>query len=234
MASKKQNRTIIEFDSRQFLTTPIGKAGWANLNKPSKTYNNFEAQLIYDPEEIAEFEVQIEELIDFVEEELKSKSMKKFKLYSRSSPITDQVDEDGDQTGKRVLKARSPGEFKVKDDDTGETIIKKARPPIAYDAQGKRIKKAPSVWSGSDLALSVEAKPYVHDSSKSYGVTFRIGAYQVINLIQGGMDSMTAEQFGFGMHEGGYSSSGQSNDADDEAENFDIDDDDIDMDQGNF
>ena len=76
-----------------------------------------------------------------------------------------------------------------------------AKPDI-FDAKGRPMKKVPEIWSGTKGILSVELRPYFIPGTGAAGLSLKLKAVQIIDLVSGGVRSASA--YGFASHEGGY------------------------------
>jgi|ERR1700722_18920492 len=134
---------------------------------------------------------------DEVEADLKAKKKgAALKKLSKAPVLRPVLDEDGNETGKLFITAKTASEYK--DKKTGE-IVKK-RPPTMFDAKGKELKKLPNVGGGSEGKLSVSADAYYVDSSGEVGVTYYLEATQLLKLVEFG--GRSAADHGFGEEEG--------------------------------
>jgi hypothetical protein len=119
---------------------------------------------------------------------------KKKKLeYADASPISKELDKEGNETGFYVVAFKTNYEFK---DKLGQ--LKTTTVPI-FDAKGTPIRPA-SIWGGSEIKVSYEPWPYDSGSSKNIGVSLRIHAVQILKLVSGNGGS--ADGFGFQAEEG--------------------------------
>lgn len=169
-------------------TTPIGKAFYAFLEKPS-VYNGieqgYEVQLMLSKEET-------DELLETIEKEWEAyKEANPKNNYKRCNPnFAIKETDDGDVLFK--FKAKHKYEYK------GETVTRTT--PI-FDAEGKPLKNV-IVGNNSEIKVAFTLVPY-YVSSTVCGVRLQMDAVQIIVLKEyhkGG----TAETFGFGVVEGGF------------------------------
>ena len=86
--------------------------------------------------------------------------------------------------------------------------------PKLFDAKQNELdRKKVSVWGGSKMKVNFEVVPYMAAATKSAGITLRLRAVQVIELVSGGGGN--AESYGFGEEEG-YANEAPFSDASDE------------------
>lgn len=107
-----------------------------------------------------------------------------------------ELDDNGDETGRMILKA------KMKASGTSQKDGKRwERKPKLFDAKGKDLgKNPPSIYGGSVLKVAVQFVPYYTPKDNEVGVSIRMEAVQVIELVSGGGRSASA--YGFGAEDG--------------------------------
>lgn len=71
--------------------------------------------------------------------------------------------------------------------------------PALFDAAGKPL-KAKAIWGGSEGKVSFTASPYFVEGTGTAGVSLRLNAVQVLELVAGG--DRKAGAYGFGTEEG--------------------------------
>lgn len=104
-------------------------------------------------------------------------------------------DDTGEETGNLILKAKMKASGISKKDGKPWK-----RSPNIFQANGKPFTKVPSIYGGSVLKVAVEIVPYYAANDNVVGVTLRLEAVQVIDLVSGGGRSASA--YGFGAEEG--------------------------------
>jgi hypothetical protein len=77
--------------------------------------------------------------------------------------------------------------------------------PFFYDAKQKQLLVCPNVYGGSVLKVNFSPAPYYAASSKSAGISLRINAIQIIELVTGGGGN--ASGFGFAEEADGFDGS---------------------------
>ncbi|WP_412058455.1 hypothetical protein [Bartonella sp. DGB2] len=86
-------------------------------------------------------------------------------------------------------------------------------PPPLFDASKppKRIDKKLEIWSGSQAIINADYLPYLVASSGTYGLTARLNAVQIIELVnrEGGQN---AQSYGFSGNDEGYCFAGEDED----------------------
>ena len=190
----KQNSILV--------TTPIGEVNWFKLIKPDDKYNKYQCDLILDDSEaVQSLLAQVEELTEAKIEELKGEAKNPAAATkikdSGNRPILPEYDDEGEETGRYVLKMSSPAQIKKKDGTLMDMY-----PPKVFDARGKEIKgesrDSLRVGSGSTMRANLEVRVY-GNSSIGCGVSLRPKAVQIVELKEWGNSGG-----GFDAVEGGF------------------------------
>jgi hypothetical protein len=222
-------------------TTPVMTLNWPKLDKPdygTKEYPKPEGQYatkargqINSPE-VKAFLAQLAPVYRAAIEEaqqafanLKVETRKKLGKVTENplySTVYDQETEEptGEIEFKFVLKASG-----VRKDGT-----KWNTKPDIYDALGVKIVKVPEIWGGTTARVNFEVSPYFIPGSGAAGLSLKLRAVQIVELVSGGARSASA--FGFGAVEGGYAHTDTSTSTEEEHSPFTSDqtvDDDIDF-----
>lgn len=186
MANKKVQKLKIN--------TPEGTAKYPWLTEPDTRFNpeGEYSVLLVLPEDDPKTQALVEK-IENVFEEFK-KTLKGSKLKQQPTlGFEKEYTDDGDETGNLIFK------FKAK---TGYTDVKGNRkelqPPRLFDAELKPIPNGTPVWGGSTMIVNFTPQAYEH--GKNLGVTLRLNACQIIQLVTGG--GASADAFGFSQQEG--------------------------------
>lgn len=127
----------------------------------------------------------------------KIKNLKDAKL---ASPFRDEVDDEGEPTGRVKLTLKNNVSGQGKNGEKFFTTID------LFDAANKRVTKDPKLGQGSVVKAAFSMSPYhmVTDDSNKFGMSFRLQAVQIIELVPYGGGS--AESYGFEEEEDGFSS----------------------------
>lgn len=179
-------------------TSPEGVAVYPHLVRPDTKFDSngvYTVQLAIDGPKANGFIAQLESARDAFAAEFKTDNAAKFKKASIADVYEDELDEEGEETGRVLIRAKQKAIIKGRDGKEYVKTVKlfdAARQPIAPD----------SLWGGSRLILAGELVPYYMASSKEIGVSLRLRAVQVLELVEG--DGGNAESFGFGEVEDGY------------------------------
>jgi hypothetical protein len=177
-------------------TTPKGELKFPNLQKPDRYDESsswqYKADIVFDSQEAVQDIVdKIDEVQDNKLAEAKKNNPKsKSKIKKADPPYEQEVDENGEETGRFVLKARQNAYI---EGDDGETINLK---PALFDAKGKPIKKRLNTGTGTVARLNIELAPSYVAGQKSVFVKLRLKAAQIVKYqpVGGGNDP---KAFGF-------------------------------------
>lgn len=186
------------------ITTPRVELKWAHLHTPNTRFDpdgTYEVDMILDPSEnddhqtlIDKIEGMVESLTSEMVENTKDARRKaKIKKYQTVSPIKEELDEDGEETGRFVLKAKQKAVLK-----------REGKKPMKFSVAVVDAKRNPlgeQIGNGSVGRVNMQIAPYAMDTSKTLGITLRLQAVQVIDLVEysGGpqVDDMFEEEEGF-------------------------------------
>ena len=207
--------------------TPRAPAIWPNLNTPDTKHNadgvydcKQELQLS-DPivqkikakaEELAkaEYERILEENPTYLSAEAydakcaelkaagKERLIEKLKVVRYVEPLRPEIDDEGDETGTVLLKAKRKASGVYKSGPkTGERW--EAKPNI-FNNKGVQLTNPPKIGGGSEVKMSIELKPYYVAGTGDVGCSFNLEAVQLLTLVQFGQRD--AAGYGFGAEEG--------------------------------
>lgn len=179
------------------VTTPKGQCMYAYLTKP-ETYEGkemgFSIQLKLDKE-------GTDKLVSLIHSELsaaKASPEFKGKKWSAEPFLGYREKDDGDI----VFKFKASSTFKTRTGEEMKRVI-----PV-FDAQG-HVVKDPAIGNGSTVRVNFSIIPF-NMNARMNGVSLRLNAVQLINLVPYGQQS--ADQYGFGQEEG-YSVEDNKDDA---------------------
>lgn len=201
-------------EAKQKVVTPRCEVLYPYLVTPDNYEGalDYKVNIILDPNEKG-----VQELIDNVREtaeaqfergkkELIKKGGKNAavaKQLEMACPISPEYDDNGDETGRFILKAKSKAAGVTAAGKSWERKI-----PIFDSGASGKPQKIPhgsvQIWSGSILRVELEANLYTAAGLKLAGVSFYISSVQVIELSSGGSSSSSA----FGVEEGGFDAAG--------------------------
>ena len=176
---------------KKIYTTPKGEARFCHLSKPStkfKPEGEYDVTLVLEGQEAADLVSLIDQLIDENRVEIQKKDPKfQKRLKEADPPYKDDIDKDGNETGKTLFKFTQKAQATSK--KTGEIFT---FAPVLYDSK-RNVIHPKNVGFGSILRVAFE--PYGYNSpSIGAGVSLRLKGVQIIDLSGGGL---TAEVCGF-------------------------------------
>jgi hypothetical protein len=189
------------------LNTPRGVAVFPNLNTPDtkfKPEGEYAVRLAFNPQDsavqalIAELEKRRDAGWDAHLASLEAGERKKFeKAYSKAPVFTEEVDKEGDETGRILINFKMKATGKNK--KTGKDWAQK---PTILDAKGVKMENAPDIYGGSTLRIGFETTTSPVPSSKLYYLSCRLMIVKVLDLVTKG--GYSADAFGLGDEEDGY------------------------------
>jgi hypothetical protein len=108
--------------------------------------------------------------------------------------------------------------FKMKASGKNKKGEKWTRKPGLFNAKGVALKNPPNIWGGTEGKVSFEVSPYFIAGQGQAGISLRLQAVQILELVSEG--SKSASSFGFSSDEDGYDEADEfpAGDASDEAE----------------
>lgn len=186
------------------LTTPAGIGQYVWVNKPDTKFDDdgvYKVSLILEGVAAESLQSDIDDAVDAAwDEKTSDLTAAKIKKLTKAYPYEDEVDDDGNETGRMVFKFKQNAVINSKKKGRIEVKV-----PV-FDAKGKPSKAI--VYSGSTLKVSFSMRSYLMESSKSVGVTMDLNAIQVLKLVSGSGGG-NADSYGFG-EEDGYDSSDEA------------------------
>lgn len=120
------------------------------------------------------------------------------KAITLAPPYSKALDDAGEETGNIEFKFKMNAKVTFSD---GKTRDMK---PAFFDAKGKALDECPNVYGGSVLKVNFSPAPYYAAAGKQAGVSLRINAVQIIELVTGGGGN--AAGFGFAEEADGFDS----------------------------
>lgn len=197
------------------ITTPAASFKFPKLAEPDygtkeypKPHGEYNVTLILDEadEETQAFlkalQPAYDEAIAAAEEKfskLKVAQRKKLGTITQNPLYTEVFDEETEEpTGQIEIKVKTAAGGVYKD---GPKKGKKwTRKLPVYDAKGAIMKKVPEIWGGTVGKASISYGPYFIEGTGLSGLTLRLEAVQIIDLVQGGQRA--ASSYGFGAEDG--------------------------------
>lgn len=185
------------------ITSPIGVAKWAFIDKPSTKFNpdgEYNVTLVLDSAEGAALEKTLLKAAEAAREEMVAEAKKPAQAKARKSyrltcGITKEEDEEGEETGNYVLKAKRDASYEGRDGKVVNVSI-----PV-FDAKKNPVAGGVQIGRGSKLRVAVDLRPYAMDATQCAGVSLRLAGVQVIDLVAPG-GGASADACGFGEEEG--------------------------------
>lgn len=176
------------------LVTSKGVAQYPHLITPDTKFNElgeFKVNLILGEAEAKPVMMQIDKALEKSKASASEKSKGK-PVKTADAPYYPFVDTDGNATGSVVFKFKAKHTVVTKSGDTFTNRV------VIVDAKGKPFTPN-AVWGGTEMKVSAEIVPY-WTAMVGAGVSLRLKAVQIINLVEG--KESQASGYGFGIEEG--------------------------------
>lgn len=207
-------------------TTPRGELFFPKIvsaDTKFKTEGEYTANILLDPETeaFARFKEKLDTYWDevgapWVEEALESKKAaartrlkEKMVFHPFFSP---HLDKEGNETDLVIVKTKMTASGTTK---AGKSWSRK---PVIFDSLARPVKLKQDPWLGTTAKVSFAPLPFLMDATGMYGLSLRLEAVQIIQLVSG--DSQNAEDYGFDEEEGDF----QGYDSDEDVSDTDSDD----------
>lgn len=188
-------------------TSPKGIFVWPRLSEPDTKYKAeglYSVKLRLDESEAKALINKLQPIFDQSVEDgkekyaalpVKTRKEKDFKTVKYFSPVYDEETEE--ETGEVEFN------FKMTASGVSKKTGKKwERAPRIFDAKGIVMKNIPSIWGGTTGKVAFEVMPFFNAAQCEAGLSLRLDAVQIIELVSGGGKSASA--YGFGAEDGGY------------------------------
>lgn len=193
--------------------TGAGIASYVHLNEPDtkfKSDGEYSVQLVVEEEEADRIRELVMAAVDAEFERLQKgdeiKPAKKKKMKKETKAVVEQEDEEGDPTGKFVLKFKTNATYV--DRETKET---KQKTIEMRDSVGRRTKQV--IWGGSTLRVRFTVSAFYSSSSDTVWGSLRLSGVQIVDLVGPSADGGDG---GFGAVEDGFVASNAAEDHDDD------------------
>jgi len=181
------------------MITPKGTLIYPWLTKPDTKFNpqgEYRTTLAVPTESCEEFCKKLDKILDdFFNEQVEVAKPQDKKKIKKAEPYTQQYNDAGEETGNMLFKTKLKAEVTMK---SGETYTQK---PKLFDAKGQPLPSSINPYGGTQAKLSVQVVPYCMPATKECGLSLRLQAVQVIQLVQGGGGSNSTD-YGFGEEDG--------------------------------
>jgi hypothetical protein len=173
-----------------------GNARWAKVFEADTRYvpeGEYSVQVVVPEAEATEVCEQFNSMIEAKRAEAVKDNPKLTNVLSTHQPFEMDTDEAGTPTGDIVFKAKMKARVKSKD---GKVYEQK---PMVVDAKKTPLDGSTLIGNGSVVKVAVEPFPYMMPATKTVGVTLRLKAVQVIDIVEYGNNaaSIFEEEDGF-------------------------------------
>jgi len=171
-----------------------GSANWAKVFTPDTKFNPagvYSIDVIVPEDEAASI---CEQLDNLCEEEFNNHVKANPKLKASLSirkPYAPELDENGDETGNIVFRAKKNAGGVRKDGSKW-----KGSAPIVMDSKRNPVTGI-LIGNGSTVKVAIDLVPYMMQATKQVGLSCRLVGLQVIELIEYAGKSMFDEEDGF-------------------------------------
>jgi len=188
------------------LNTPVGIGQYAYLETPDFEYNSagdWKVKMFFDP---ADEEVTVmtdimdslmESAMEYFTEQATTVKAKKAIRPSENTPYYTETDDEDEPTGRIYINPKS-----IASGTTKEGEDWKREMPI-FNGAGERVETKLNIGNGTKMCANITLRAYYNKQS-GVGISLRLGAVQIVDLVpfSGGIN--TAEDAGFGAVEGGF------------------------------
>lgn len=171
----------------QNMVTPPGVAVYPHLTTPDTKFDAngvYKVSLSLTEEEAA----PLIERVEKVQEEATGMIPPGKRQKLSDPPYYDEMDDQGQPTGRVIFKFKMKAKVNTKDGRTLEMS------PKLFDSEGTLMTDVESIWGGSVLRISADMIPF-YVAAVGAGVSLRLKAVQIIDLKTGG--GAGAESYGF-------------------------------------
>ena len=169
------------------MVTPPGVAVYPHLTTPDTKFDAngvYKVSLSLTEEEAAPLIEKVEEVQEEATGMIPPGKRQKFS----EPPYYDEMDDQGQPTGRVIFKFKMKAKVNTKDGRTLEMS------PKLFDSEGTFMTEVEPIWGGSVLRISADMVPF-YVAAVGAGVSLRLKAVQIIDLKTGG--GAGAESYGF-------------------------------------
>lgn len=160
-----------------------GKALWCKVFEPDTRFvpeGEYSVQVVVPETEAQDLCEQLDAVVQAKQEETVKEQPKLKAVLSTRQPYELDTDEVGNPTGNLVFKTKMKARIKSRN---GQVYEQK---PAVVDAKRTPMDGNTMVGNGSLIKVAVETVPYFMASNKQVGVSLRLKAVQVIDLVEYG------------------------------------------------
>ena len=162
----------------QSLISSKGILKYPWLNNPDTKYKEegmYHTLLLLDEAEHNQMAATLQPILDeFVSDELESTPARK--SWSINLPFEEELDDQGDATGKFAWKFTQVAK-----------IVREGKDPLTFNITLLDAKTKPcnvQVGGGSEAKIKFQVRPYAMSTSKSFGLSLKPGTVQIITLVE--------------------------------------------------
>lgn len=123
------------------------------------------------------------------------KKIAAFKKANVADLFEDEMDDEGVLTGRLIFKFKLKAKVETKTKSWDQA-------PRLFDGAAKPITSDVNPWTGSEGKVSLEIFPYFMESTKTFGLSLRCVAVQLLKVVTGG--GASSGEFGFGEEEDSF------------------------------
>ena len=178
------------------LTTPRGVFIYPHITEPDTKFVKPDGEyhtkfaLPADDEATQAFIGQLKAELDAY---IKENSSPKTKKATAADLYDEELDDEGNETGRLIFKFKLKAVVKTKDRSWPQA-------PRLFDAKAQPIDGDVTVWTGSEGKVNCEVFPYFMETTKQFGLSLRLKGVQILKLVSGG--GASADSMGFGEEDG--------------------------------
>ncbi len=184
------------------ITSPAGTLIYPHLVEPDTKFvkpdGEYHTKLALDGEKesTGAFIDQLQAILDaYIEENPDELTPAQLKKANVADLYEEEVDDEGEETGRFIFKFKLKAKVKTKTKEWDQK-------PRLFDSQAQPISGDVNPWTGTVGKVSAEVFPYYMGTTKSFGLSLRCQAVQILDLVTGG--GASADDFGFGAEDDGY------------------------------
>lgn len=180
-------------------------AGFVAIQKPSQNYQKtaeeYQIKVAIEGDVRAKFEADMAALRDaYVEATIKETPKEKVAALKKTMKLADigtpELDENGEETGRLIVKFKQAAQVTFTKNGKEETIDKFV---ALFDARGNKVTKPVRIGPGSVVKVSFDPNPYFSAKDKEFGISFnRLSAVKLIKLEEYTGSGGSASDYGFG------------------------------------
>lgn len=181
------------------ITTPKGVLVYPHLSEPDTKFVKPDGEyhtkfaLPADEPVTTAFIEKLEGILQaYIDENPDELSPAKLKKAGRADLFEEEVDDEGEETGRLIFKFKLKAKVKTKTKEWDQK-------PRLFDSAANPVSNV-NPWTGTVAKVSAEIFPYYMETTKQFGLSMRCQAVQILELVSGG--GASASDFGFGEEDG--------------------------------